>query len=75
MVGDVLVGDVLVVRKKSSVWKSVKDKHVEDIWMLVGVIQRHEAVPCVLLKNGRRWKEEFILTQAKQREKEISGEV
>ena len=32
-------GDVLVARKKSSVGNSVKDKHVEDIWMLVGVIQ------------------------------------
>ena len=32
-------GDVLVARKKSSVGKSVKDKHVGDIWMLVGVIK------------------------------------
>ena len=68
-------GDVLVARKKSIVGKSVKDKHVEDIWTLVGVIQRREAVPRVLLKNGKRRKEEFILSQTKQREKEISGDV
>ena len=60
-------GDVLVARKKSSVGKSVKDKHVEDIWTLVGVTQRREAVPCVLLKNGKWRYEEFILSQAKRK--------
>ena len=32
-------GDVLVTRKKWSV-RSVRDKHAEDIWILVGAIQR-----------------------------------
>lgn len=31
-------GDKLVMRKKVGVGKSVKDKHVEDAWMLVGSI-------------------------------------
>ncbi len=43
-------GDVLVTRKKSGI-KTVKEKHIDDIWTLAGAINRCE---CVLLKNGKR---------------------
>ena len=52
-------GDILVSRRKSSA-VSVKEKHADDIWVLVGAIQRCEAVPRVLLKNGKRRKDEFV---------------
>ena len=35
-------GDMLVMRRKVGVGKSVKNKHVEDVWSLVGTIQRCE---------------------------------
>lgn len=62
-------GDVLVSRRKSSV-VSVKDKHAEDIWALVGAIQRCEVVPRVLLKNGKRRKEELVIRRTTPRVKE-----
>ena len=63
-------GDVLVSRKKVWVGKTVKEKHIEDIWMLGGAIKRYDSIPWTLLKNGKWGKEEFAKSQAKQREKE-----
>ncbi len=60
-------GDVLVTRKKSGT-KTVKEKHIDNIWTLVGVINRCECVPLTVLKNGKRGKVEFVRSQAKQRE-------
>ena len=45
-------GDELVARRKVGGGKTVKDKHTEDIWELVGAIRRCENVPRILLKNG-----------------------
>jgi len=59
-------GDMLVMRRKVGVGKSVKNKHVEDVWALVGTIQRCEAVPRVLLRNGKRCKKD--LEQSRVRE-------
>ena len=52
--------------------KSVKGKHIDDIWSLVGVIKRGGCVPHTLLKNGKRGKEEFARSCAKQREKSVA---
>lgn len=61
-------GDELVGRRKSA-GKSIKDKHAEDIWELVGAINRCEVVPRVLLKNGKRTKGELLLSREKARSK------
>ena len=63
-------GDVLVSRKKVGVGKTVNEKHIEDIWMLAGAIKRCGSIPCTLLKNEKRGKEEFAKSQARQSEKE-----
>ena len=50
-------GDILVGRKKGrGVGKSVREKHVEDIWIIVNAIRNLELVPRVLLRNGKRSK-------------------
>jgi len=49
----------LVARRKVGGGKSVVEKHVEDIWLLVCSIKNKNCVPRVLLKNGKRSKEEF----------------
>ena len=48
----------------------MKEKHIEDIETLAGARKRCDSIPCTLLKNEKRRKEEFAKTQAKQREKE-----
>ena len=62
-------GDALVKRKKTSAGKSVNEKHIDDIWCLAGAIKRCESVPRVLLRNGKRRKEELLKSQAMTREK------
>ena len=49
----------LVTRRKVGGRKSVVEKHVEDIWLLVCSIKDKYRVPRVLLKNGKRCKEVF----------------
>ena len=60
-------GDCLVMRRKSYSM-SVKDKHAEDIWMLVEMIQRHENLPRTILKNGKRSRGKFIRSRTKERD-------
>ncbi len=62
-------GDVLVKRKKTSAGKSVKEKHIDDIWCLAGAIKRCELVPRDLLRNGKRGNEELLNSQAVTRRK------
>ena len=62
------VGDSLVGRKKVGGGRTVKQKYVEDVWAIVGSIKRCEAVPRTLLKNGKRSKEAWQQSQARQRE-------
>ena len=56
-------GDRLVGRKKVGGGKTAKEKYAEDTWTLVGVVQRCEAVPRILLKNGKRAKEDWLRSQ------------
>ena len=55
-------GDVLVRRMKCG-GKTVKGKHSEDVWSLVCSIRRSEEVPRVILRNGKRSREEFQQSQ------------
>ena len=66
-------GDVLVTRKKMNAGKAVVEKHCEDVWSLSCAIRRNERVPRVLLKNGKRGKEDFVRSQSRQREKADGG--
>ena len=66
--------DVLVMRKKTNAGKSVVEKHVEDVWTLSCAIERNEGVPCILLRNSKCRKEEFVRSQSRQRQKK-TGEV
>ena len=61
-------GDLLVMRKKVAGRKTVKEKHAEDIWTLVGAIQRCKCIPR-MLRNGKRAKDEWRKNQAKVRER------
>ena len=65
-------GDALVKRKKTSAGKSVNEKHIDDIWCLAGAIKRRESVPRVLLRNGKRRKEELLKSQAMTREERVA---
>ena len=60
-------GDLLVMQKKVGGGKTVKEKHAEDIWTLVGAIRRCECIPHTL-RNGKRAKDEWRKSQAKVRE-------
>ena len=51
--------DVLVKRKKVGSGKSIRDKHVEDVWLLVCSIKNRMALPRVLLRNGKRSRSGF----------------
>ena len=62
-------GDVLVRRMKCS-GKTVKGKHIEDVWSLVCSIRRDEEVPRVILRNGKRSREEFQQSQVRCRPKQ-----
>ena len=45
--------------------KSLREKHAEDIWTLVGTIRNHQAVPRVLLRSGKKSK--ATLEQSQER--------
>ena len=62
-------GDELVKRKKVGGGKAVKEKHIEDIWLLVGAIVKCDFVPRILLKNGKRAKDDLVKSQARLRGK------
>ena len=66
-------GDVIVQRKKMNAGKLVVEEHAEDVWSLTCAIRRYEGVPRILLRNGKRRKEELIKTEFKQREKKADG--
>ena len=68
-------GEVLVSRKKVGVRKTVKEKHIKDVWTLADAIKRYDSIPCTLLKNRKQGKEAFTRSQAKQREKECMSVV
>ena len=63
------IGDELVQRKKMGGGRSVKEKHIDDSWLLVGAIKKCECVPRILLKNGKRARNDLLKSQAKLREK------
>ena len=63
------VGHLLVTRKKMNAGKSVAEKHAEDVWSLSCAIRRGESVPRLLLKNGKRGKEEWVKSQSRQGKK------
>ena len=46
---------------------SVKEKHIDHIWCLVCELCNY--VPCVLLKDEKKSKDEFMRSQAKTRSK------
>ena len=54
--------DCLVMRRKSTA-KSIKDKHAEDVWVLVKMIQRCEYLPLTILNNGKQSRDKFIYCQ------------
>ena len=56
-------------RKKMGGGRSVKEKHIDDSWLLVGAIKKCECVPRILLKNGKRARNDLLKSQAKLREK------
>ena len=39
--------------KKIGAERTVREKHAEDVWMLMDVIQKCKQVPRKLLKNGK----------------------
>ena len=63
--GLVDAGGVLVTLRKAAGGKSVKCKHVEDVWSLVCSIKNKCSVPRVLLKNGKISKGDLLLSQAR----------
>ena len=54
----------LVTRRKVGGGKSVVEKHVEDVWLLVCSIKDKNRIPRVLLKNGKRSRKEFEQSQS-----------
>ena len=67
-------GDALVMRKKTNGGKSVKQKHVSDIWQLVRSIRNKVRVPRTLLRNGKRSKRELCASQARHKASAVSLE-
>ena len=47
-------GDQPVTRRRFATGKTVKEKHIDDIWCLVCSIKNSRQVDRVLLKNGKR---------------------
>ena len=67
-------GDRMVSRRKVAGGKSIRDKHIDDVWALVCAIQRDESVPRVLLKNGKRSKSEWVSSQMNTRgSRQVNG--
>ena len=58
-------GDALAQRRKTNGGKSVKQKHITDIWYLVHSIRSNTSIPRTLLRNGKRSKEELSSSQAR----------
>ena len=56
------VGDALVKRRKTNCGKTVKQKHVSDLWQLVCSIKNKTPIPRTLLRNGKRSKDQFHRT-------------
>ncbi len=56
-------GDQPVSRRKCATGKTVKEKHIDDVWCLVCSIKNSRRVDRVLLKNGKRSKKELELSQ------------
>lgn len=56
-----------MTRKKVGGGTSVKEKHVEDVWALTGCLRRDESIPRVLLKGGKRSREEWLRRREKVR--------
>ena len=52
-------GDQPVSRRKCATGKTVKEKHIDDIWCLVCSIKNSRHIDRVLLKNGKRSKKEL----------------
>ena len=67
------IGDDIMQRKKMGGSRTVKEKHIDDSWLLVGAIKRCKCVPRILLKNGKRARNDLLKSQAKLREK-LNGE-
>ena len=64
-------GDVPVMRRKVGGGKSVKDKLVDDIWIIVCSLVNCKLVPRVLLRNGKKSREAWKLSLVKQNEKKL----
>ena len=63
-------GGIVVGRRKSGGGeKSVREKHVEDIWILVNAIKNLQPVPQALLRNSKRSKS--ALTHSREQIKSI----
>ena len=63
--GLVSVGDILVKRRKMNSGKTVKQKHVSDIWLLVRAIKSKASIPQTLLRNGKLSKGELSASQVR----------
>ena len=59
-------GDVLVARRKVG-GKSLKEKHVGDVWILADCIRRSVCIPRSLLRNGKRSAEGLAESQRRTR--------
>ena len=55
--------DCLVTRRKVGTGKTIREKHVMDVWSLVCAIKNGAPVPRVLLKNGKRARADFQSSQ------------
>ena len=56
-------GDQPVSRRKCATGKTVKEKHIDDIWCLMRSIKNSKRVDRVLLKNGKRSRGELEKSQ------------
>lgn len=56
-------GDALVTRRKTNGGKTMMEKHIADIYLLVSSIKNRTAIPRTLLRNGKRSKEELTTSQ------------
>ena len=68
-------GDFLVKRKKVGSGKSIRDKHVDDVWLLVCSIKNRMVLPRVLLRNGKRSRSGFQQSQKRTEMRQRDGEV
>ena len=52
--------------------RTVKEKYVDDSWLLVGAIKRCECILHILLKNGKHTRDDLLKSQAKLKGKSNS---